>query len=471
MARCIELAARQGCGVGQMRNMVRNYDGGITAFPAQLVSPGTVPEIQSVLRDAERYPGPVRAMGSYHSLTPCASSDGTIIKMSGMRRIIEIDRERMTFTAEAGLQFIEASRTLRAQNLQFLTNIEIGNMTLGAAACCHTKDGLDGGEFGQVGSYVTGIKWVTPSGELAQASEANDPDLMYLMRSSYGLCGVIYEVTFRIKPLEAIQFSYLPRPIKDLTDKEVDRIIDASRGLICWTVGGTAHFQTRKHVDRVGPFASLFATGRRTLWNHTEARVGRFIDRRIPTKPLRNASLDAWFAGSKLLMSTLHLVGGASLYNPDKTINYSRTRPSAKYAFTFWAFPRSQWLGVLREYVEFSENHFNKYDFRCNMALGSYFIRKDTHSILSYSHDGDIFSIDPIHAYADKSAWDRFLKEFNEFADKRNGIPLLNQSPFVEMRHVEAAYGARWREFSARVKAADPQRRMLNPFFADLLSG
>jgi FAD/FMN-containing dehydrogenase len=273
MARCIELAARQGCGVGQMRNMVRNYDGGITAFPAQLVSPGTVPEIQSVLRDAERYPGPVRAMGSYHSLTPCASSDGTIIKMSGMRRIIEIDRERMTFTAEAGLQFIEASRTLRAQNLQFLTNIEIGNMTLGAAACCHTKDGLDGGEFGQVGSYVTGIKWVTPSGELAQASEANDPDLMYLMRSSYGLCGVIYEVTFRIKPLEAIQFSYLPRPIKDLTDKEVDRIIDASRGLICWTVGGTAHFQTRRHVDRVGPFASLFATGRRTLWNHTEARV------------------------------------------------------------------------------------------------------------------------------------------------------------------------------------------------------
>ncbi|WP_197424006.1 FAD-binding protein [Bradyrhizobium valentinum] len=454
-----------------MKNMVRNYDGGITASPAQLVYPGTVAEIQSILRDTGRYPGPVRAMGSYHSLTPCASSDGTIIDMSGMKRIVKIDRERMTFTAEAGLQFIEASWTLRAQNLQFVTNIEIGNMTLGAAACCHTKDGLDGGEFGQVGSYVIGIKWVTSSGELAQASEANEPDLLRFMRSSYGLCGVIYEVTFRIKPLEAIQFSYLPRPIEDLTEKEVDSIIDASKGLICWTVGRRAHFQTRKHVDKVGPFGSLFAASRRKLWNHTEARVGRFIDRRIPTKPLRNASLDAWFAGSKLLMSTLHLVGGATLYNPDKTIDYSRTRPSAKYAFTFWAFPRSQWLGTLREYVEFSEKHFEKYDFRCNMPLGSYFIRKDTHSILSYSHDGDIFSIDPIHAYTDKPAWDNFLKEFNEFAYKRNGIPLLNQSPFVERRHVEAAYGARWKEFSARVKEADPQRRMLNPFFADLLSG
>jgi FAD/FMN-containing dehydrogenase len=453
-----------------MKNMVRNYDGGITASPAQLVSPSSVAEIQSILRDAGRYPGPVRAMGSYHSLTPCVSSDGTIINMSGMKRIVEIDRERMTFTAEAGLQFIEASRALRAQNLQFLTNIEIGNMTLGAASCCHTKDGLDGGEFGQVGSYVTGIKWVTPSGELAQASEANDPDLVYLMRSSYGLCGVVYEVTFRIKPLEAIQFSYLPRPINELSEKEVDGIIDASKGLICWTVGRKAHFQTRKHVDKVGPFASLFAAGRRTLWNHTEARVARFIDTRIPTGPLRNASLGAWFAGSKLLMSTLQLVGGATLYNPDKTIDYSRTPPSARYAFTFWAFPRGQWLGALREYLEFSEKHFAKYDFRCNMPLGSYFIRKDTHAMLSYSHDGDVFSIDPIHAYTDKPAWDRFLQEFNEFAYKRNGIPLLNQSPFVERRHVEAAYGARWKEFSARVKEADPQRRMLNPFFAGLLS-
>ena len=453
-----------------MPNVVSNYDGGISASPAQLVSPRSVAEIQSILRDAGRYPGPVRAMGSYHSLTPCASTDGTIISTSALKRIVHIDEENLTFTAEAGLQFIEASRALRARKLQFLTNIEIGNMTLGAAACCHTKDGLDGGELGQVGSYVTAIKWVTPAGDLAAASETNNPALLRLMRSSYGLCGVVYEVTFRIKPLEAIEFNYLPCPIKDLTEKKVDAIIDASSGLICWTVGRTAHFQTRRRIDRVGPFGALFAAGRRKLWNHTEARVGRFIDRRVPTRPLRSITHHAWFAGSKLLLSTLHRVGGGTLYNPDKTIDYSETKPSAKYAFTFWAFPRGEWLGALRAYLTFSEQHFKKYDFRCNMALGSYFIRQDRSSILSYSHDGDIFSIDPIHAYWDKPAWDRFLKEFNEFAYKRNGIPLLNQSPFVERRHVEAAYGARWKEFSHWVRQQDPQGRMLNPFFAELLS-
>src|SRR6266704_4356848 len=94
---------------------ISNYDGGITTSPQQLVYVETVEQIQAILKDLARYPSPVRAMGSYHSLTPCASSDGTIINMSGMKRIVEIDREGMTFTAEAGLQFIEASRALRAQ--------------------------------------------------------------------------------------------------------------------------------------------------------------------------------------------------------------------------------------------------------------------------------------------------------------------------------------------------------------------
>ena len=41
-----------------------------------------------------------------------------------------------------------------------------------------------------------------------------------------------------------------------------------------------------------------------------------------------------------------------------------------------------------------------------------------------------------------RRAWDRFLKEFNEFATTRNGIPLLNQSPFVTRAQCEQAFGA-----------------------------
>jgi len=102
------------------------YDGSIVVAPQQVVYPQTVEEIQKVLRDPVRYPSPVRGMGSYHSLTPCASSEGTVVNMTRMTRVIAIDKANGTFTAGAGLQFIHASETLRAQDLQFMTNIEIG---------------------------------------------------------------------------------------------------------------------------------------------------------------------------------------------------------------------------------------------------------------------------------------------------------------------------------------------------------
>lgn len=453
-----------------MARAISNYDGSITTSPQQIVRPQTVEEIQSVLRDRTRYPSPVRAKGSYHSLTPCASSDGTLIDMSRMTRIIAIDDMNKTLTAEAGLQFIKASDALRAHDLQFMTNIEIGNMTLGSAACCHSKDALDGIEFGQVSSYVSGVKWVTPAGELAEASETSNPELLRMVRSSYGLCGVIYEVTFRVKPIEAVHFTYLPRPVDELAQAEVENLLDNSEGLVCWTVGRTCVFQRRQRIDEPRLLGALLAGARRRLWNHTGAHAAHFIDQFISDKRLRDAARRGADDIANLLYNALRLFGGITLLAPDKTVDYSRTRRSARYAFTFWAFPRAQWLDTLRAYLDFADEHFKATGFRCNMPLGAYYIRRDTSSILSYTHDQEIFSIDPIHASTDNDAWHNFLRKFNDFAHQRNGIPLLNQSPFVERKHVEAAYGDRWIEFSEWVRSVDPDGRMLNPFFAELLS-
>jgi hypothetical protein len=453
-----------------MATTIVNYDGSISMSPQQVVRPTNVGDIQAVLRDPARFPGPVRAMGSCHSLTPCFASDGTIIDMSSMTRVLEIDAANNRFTAEAGLEFVRGADALRDKDLQFMTNIEIGNMTLGAAACCHSKDALDGIEFGQVGSYVTKIKWVTPSGDLAEASESHNPDLLRKMRSSYGLCGVIYEVTFRVKPIEAIHFTYLPRPIDEVTQQEVDDLIADAEGLVCWTVGRTVVFQRRQRIDEPKIVLPLLAAARRRLWNHTGAHGARFIDEFVSHPGLRAALQQGSVDVATLLYATLRLFGGITLLAPDKTIDYSKTPQSSRYAFTFWAFPRAQWLDTLRAYLDFADQHFRNTGFRCNMPLGAYYIRKDTSSLLSYTHDGETFSIDPIHSVTDQAAWDDFLKRFNEFAFQRNGIPLLNQSPFVERKHVEAAYGARWTEFSNWVRSTDPNARMLNSFFGNLLS-
>ena len=109
-----------------MPSTITNYDGSISTTPQKVVTPTTVEEIQAVLSQPHVFPSPVRAMGSYHSLTPCASSTGTIVDMKSMKKIISIDAQAMTLTAQAGLEMIEANRELRKQNLQFMLNIEIG---------------------------------------------------------------------------------------------------------------------------------------------------------------------------------------------------------------------------------------------------------------------------------------------------------------------------------------------------------
>jgi hypothetical protein len=82
-----------------------------------------------------------------------------------------------------------------------------------------------------------------------------------------------------------------------------------------------------------------------------------------------------------------------------------------------------------------------------------------------------VISLDPIHAPGerDREAWMRFLDAFNAWAHQRGGIPLLNQSPRVTREQASAAYGARWKTFSDWVRSVDPQGRLRNPFFDELL--
>jgi FAD/FMN-containing dehydrogenase len=453
-----------------MSTTVTNYDGSISSTPQQLVRPKSVEELQSILKQRDKYPSPVRAMGSYHSLTPCVSSPGTIVDMKGLDKIVRIDAEKMTLTAQAGLEMIEAADALRGLKLQFILNIEIGNMTLGSAACCHTKDALDGVGFGQVNSFVTGVKWVSPSGTLEEASEEKNPELLPLIRASYGLAGIVYEVTFKIKPLEVIEFDYEVLDVASVTQDHISEVIASNDCMVCWTVGHRLVIQTRNHAIKLKHH--ILPEARRFGWSFLGAFAGRAIRQTSLSTDLTHALEDLGSGIELGFYQLLSATGGFTLLDPNKMINYAKTPKSGRYAFTFWAFPRPDWVKNLNDYVDFADKYFAKHGFRCNMPLGSYFIRQDTSSLLSYTHDGDIISLDPIHAPGDrdKAAWDSFLREFNEWAHARGGIPLLNQSPFITKQHVVAAYGDRWKKLCDWVRTADPEGRMVSPFFAELMA-
>src|SRR3569833_4472187 len=180
-------------------NTVTNWFGDLVSHPQVIVDVHSVGDIVAVLKDSVKYPSPVRAVGSNHSTAPCGVAEGgTLIRMK-RNRILNIGSD--TLTVEAGATHLTMAKQLEAAKKQFYVNTEIGSLSAGSAAIAGTKDASMPGEFGQVGSYVIGVKMVLPDGSLLEVAEEKDPELMRKVRSSYGMFGIAYQVTYSIRGL------------------------------------------------------------------------------------------------------------------------------------------------------------------------------------------------------------------------------------------------------------------------------
>ena len=74
------------------------------------------------------------------------------------------------------------------------------------------------------------------------------------------------------------------------------------------------------------------------------------------------------------------------------------------------------------------------------LAVG-YRVEQDTSSLLSYTYDGPVLTIDPV--CTGTKGWVEFLDAFNVFCSERGGSPLLNQTRGVTREMAQRAFGDR----------------------------
>src|SRR5579871_2440569 len=112
---------------------VTNWFGDLVSHPEVIVDANSVDDVVAIVKDAAKYPAPVRAVGSNHSTAACGVVEGgTLVRMK-MNHILAIGHN--TITVEACARHIDMARELAALNLQFYVNTEIGSLTAGSAAC------------------------------------------------------------------------------------------------------------------------------------------------------------------------------------------------------------------------------------------------------------------------------------------------------------------------------------------------
>jgi len=440
-----------------------NWSATVETMPARVVHPSSTAQIKEIVRDATAYPSPLRVMGAFHSTTPCASADGgTVIQFDRLKRVLEIGPDFVE--AEAGALYMEVAHELYRRGLEFYVNLQVGNITMGAAACSTTKDGAFPDEYAQASSYCTAMTLVLPDGSVRRIDEST-PALMQAARCSHGLLGVLCVVRFKVRPMKPISIEH-----HNLSVDEFLKALPALKADNC-----SLEYYLYPFIDRVTVQIRRKTEDKgevdRRVWKLRNFSVSRIVPLAariigaLPGRWLRDAVSGIFYRVSSFGLAWL--CSADKTYALDQMTRY--LEPPGRYGFTFglWGFPEETFPQILRDYIALLKSHYEQTGYRSHMLTVGYVVSQDAQALLSYSSSGRVITIDPTgFGGAD---WDRFLDVYNEFCSDRGGVPLLNQTPRLNAGHLRRAFGERLAEFEATRRAYDPGGRLLNEYFAALL--
>ena len=438
---------------------MRNWNGCATWTPATMVAPRNVQELIDVVKDIAKFPSPVRPFGSCHSLNECAATTGTAVAMDHFRKIGE--PANGLITVGGGARLIEIGKDLKAHGLQLEVLPEIGNATAGSVACCGTKDSSIGPTGkGQVSSCVESLRMIDASGNDVRIDNTSQPSLAEV-RCSYGLLGIIYEVTFRTRELETLEFSYETFDLDPLPT--LPQVLGAAGG----------------------GFLAILLPFRRKLLVERRRPLGKYIKPTLSER-LRRWTRDwIWENGGSIFSTILpfnwwfriidavfpipfKLLGRFNAVRADTMLDFKERRWHY-FDFTFWAIPASQWPKMVPAFMQWCSDYLRDTGFRPSLSPEVYFIRRDQHSPLSFSFNQDIFTLDMVDCRPNDPAWHQMNREFNKFVAAYGGRPLLNQTkqidrPVIDM--LDPAWRTAWQDLAKKTRA---NPRFLNAFFDALL--
>jgi FAD/FMN-containing dehydrogenase len=440
----------------------RNWNGSAFSTPRAVAVPKDIDELVAVVRDVDAYPSPLRVGGSFHSLNACFATTGTQVLMTSFDEV-RVDTAAMTITVGAGVTMVRIRDALRPLGLETEVTPEIGNATAGSVSCCGTKDASIGNGLAQVSSTVIGVKLVDAQGRVKTVTEADDPEWMREIRSSYGLLGVVFEVTFRLRPAVMLQYDYASFPLDPVPTRE--QLLGGADGML----GLVQPYANRIVVERrwivgdgrgpVSRFSAIKRTIRDKLWETGTSA--------LPTLLPSNRVFDVLDHGVWLVLRGLGLLGGFRARRYDSTIEFKSKRWHY-FDFTFWALPVSRWAEFIPAYLRFCDDFKQETGFRVSLISEAYLMAQDGYSLLSPTAGEAAFTMDVTDTRTNDPRWRDFNVRFNTLIAGFGGRPLLNQTKELTAEIVARTLGEDWERFLAIRRQEDPEERFLSDYFREL---
>jgi FAD/FMN-containing dehydrogenase len=417
-------------------------------------------DLPTVLSKTKSYPTPIRMIGADYSQTRCVGGDGgTTVDVGQLDKILEFGE---TFVrAQAGVRVGTLVHALAERGLELPLTPEMGQISLGALAVTTLPQPSYAAGVAQLSSLITELKLITPQGKQMVVTE-RERDLMRVLRSSYGLLGIVHEVVLRVRPLTPVKIDYQVLSLKEFAGR-FSSIINAPGAL-------------RLHIS---PFNDRITVERRTLDESVSlSRSGIWQIRKSVMRnvlPAFGSTVGSVLAAPGLRAVMLSGVQRALRGSNRGVVMYAhewmRDLPTeawkARHTYSLWAFAQADYPKVLAEYFSFCRSYYKEHRYRCNVVTGASRLHQDRGSLFSVSYSGPMFTLEP--SSTGDSGWDDFLIDFNDFASSLNGTPTFNQTRALQPEHVAKAFGERVKLFRALRQRTDPLNRLRNSYFSYLL--
>jgi L-gulonolactone oxidase len=192
----------------------RNWAGDQSCRPAAIESPRDRDELIGAIRGARERGQTVRVAGSGHSFSDVALSDGVLLRLDALDRVLAADEDRGLVKVEGGIVLGELNRRLDERGLAFENLGDIDRQTLAGSISTATHG--TGARFVNLSGQLASIELVGADGGLREISAESDPDLFRAARVGLGSLGVIYAVTIRCVPAYTLNRVDSPKPLDEV---------------------------------------------------------------------------------------------------------------------------------------------------------------------------------------------------------------------------------------------------------------
>ncbi|MFE9202693.1 D-arabinono-1,4-lactone oxidase [Micromonospora sp. NPDC007230] len=172
-----------------------NWAGNQRSTATLVARPRTVDEVAAAIRAAADAGRTIRTVGSGHSFTGTALTDGHRLELTELDTGVTVDTTRRLVTVPAGMTLHTLNDLLAAHGLALPNLGDIDAQTVAGALATGTHG--TGAKLGCLSTFVTGLTLVTGTGKVLRCSADEHRDVFAAARVGLGAVGVLVEVTLR----------------------------------------------------------------------------------------------------------------------------------------------------------------------------------------------------------------------------------------------------------------------------------